>query len=68
MTREDMAARVAASRTSQGLPEKIGDPIALARAARILLAMRAPTSNASPKRAGVTTTPTLQGRGRRAES
>ncbi len=39
MTRQELAARVAASRANQGLPPKITDPVVLAKAARILLGM-----------------------------
>jgi hypothetical protein len=52
MTREELSARVTASRTSQGLPEKISDPASLAKAARVLLTM----SNAGPKAGAATNT------------
>ena len=56
MTRQELLARVTASRIAQGLPPKVTDQLALAKAARILLGM----SNAgSMKRTGVTTNDTL---------
>ena len=63
MTRQELFARVAASREAQGLPPKVTDPVALAKAARILMGM----SNAGSIKetgAATNTTPIHQEGGR----